>query len=785
MGIAVVLEKPAPRVDEGEIKDGFHIRFPHFIISQQLGDGYFRNKLITQLENEKLFDDILSNNHTLKQVVDPVMKKNWLLYGSSKNNSAGYWIVSKIYDLYLNEIDYEQAFPVLQDKETYKKTPEYYLPLLLSVSYISEPQKAQIRKGLVSTVNKKRQRHNTFIEHNRSEDEVLKDLTWIRESGIMDLLSQERCDVYLSWLDVGWTLYGISQGHPAGLTIWREWSEGSENYEEDCCDNVWVKMKDRGKTLGSLKMYAKLDSPDKYNELVKTGIDQLINDVLSRTKPTELLIANIVEKLYGDRFKCVNSKNNKWLEFRNHIWRELDDGHSIRRILQNEVRNLFLESYMSLNRSDDNQDNDLVERRKKKIFKVIEFLEGHTFIEGVLKTLKTLLHDPFFKDKTENVKGLYAFNNGVYDTELHLFRPGSPDDNLTQQSRINYCNPDPENLEKCKKWLRQVYPNQNIRRYWMRCQSSVFIKGNRDKKIWIHTGKGNGGKSIVEKALEMLHGRGKEGYVCKLQREFILQSDQKSSGGPSIALYRTKGKNLVMMDEIGENEPMNMGLLKALSGNDSMFARTHQQEGEEMDADFKFIMFMNKPPRIPSSDDALFIRLRLIDHEACFGAKPDGTLPPEDEEEQFQTKHFPADPSFKEDTLPYLIEPLAWLLIEELKLYQKYGLEEPEEVKLSTARYRKFNDTFLQFIDDKLEKVEDDKKMVSLTEMVNIFNDWFKETYPGAKNIYGKPKIKDEINAKFMEIGLKGKWYGVKIKNDIEMPVKEISKLSLKLDKKQ
>ena len=84
MLICLLLEKQSPRIEDGKIKDGFHLRFPHFIISQEIGDIYFRDQLISKLENANTFKNFHTIND-LKSIVDPVMKKNWLLYGSAKS----------------------------------------------------------------------------------------------------------------------------------------------------------------------------------------------------------------------------------------------------------------------------------------------------------------------------------------------------------------------------------------------------------------------------------------------------------------------------------------------------------------------------------------------------------------------------------------------------------------------------------------------------------------------------------------------------------------------------
>ena len=772
MLICIVLEKENPRVDKGFVKDGFHLRFPHFIISKEIGDKYLRDQLITKLENSKMFHDMHTAN-SIHDIVDPVMGKNWLLYGSSKGENAGYLKVTDIYNKENENITLKETFPLALNDTT--QPDDYYLPSLLSVRYSRAPNHAEIKKGLIAPKNVKIK--ETYTESNRSTENVTKDLAWIEDSDIMSLLSEERCDNHNTWLDVGFILYCIGQGHPHALDIWKEWSGGSESYNEGCCEAKWVNMSDRGRTIGSLKYYAKLDSPEKYATLVKESADESLDDSLRSRRPTNMGIARIMHKLFEGQFKCTDSKRNIWMEFRQHVWHELDEGQTVKMVIVRDIREMFYNEYEKLRKSsfgdddDDDSDGDAssekVKKKCKKILAVIEALDGTAFIEGVMRGCKILFHDSEFNNIVNRNPNLYAFKNGVFDLKLNIFRDGVPDDNITIQSKVNYRKPNEAELNKITKWLRQLFPNPNIRKYWVRTRVSTFQGGNRDKKIWFHTGKGWAGKSGAEAAMEKIHGP----YRFKIPAEMLLLNDMKSSGGPSVALWRGRFCRLLMTEEVGVNQQLNMGLLKKWSGGDTLYARTHREEGEEFDPEFKFDMYLNECPRIPSQDKALFGRIRLIDYPARYGNHDDGSEPPEDEEEQFAQNHYPANINFVREELPGMLEPLAWYLLQDWSNYLKYGLEEPAEVRDSTSKYEKRNDTFLQFIDDKLEIVtgeKAEKSMITTQEMKNAFNEWYKQEYPSYKNSYGLGKIKDEMNTKFKPIGDKGKWHGAKFKVDVE-----------------
>lgn len=761
----LVLEKERPRVSDGSIKDGFHLRFPYLIVRKEYGDGYFLEQLRSKVSELDVFADMCLSKNDLGSVIDPVMKKNWLLYGSCKNAESGTWKLTRIIGVNGRTSTLKEVFPI-DLKDVAEDECEYYLPRLLSVN--SNREAASIRPDIDASNKGKTKVKNTYTETNRTSDEVHKDLAWITSTGIMDLLDQERCDNYAKWLDIGFTLYCIGQGHPAALDIWKDWSQCSEKYVEGCCETQWVSMTDRGKSVRTLRYYARHDSPERYGELIHITSQEVIMESLSTSRPQHVGIARVLHKMYGDRFKCSDHKKSEWYEFSRHIWRKLDDGQTIKMLIVHEIRNMYIDKRTRVQEDEPSEETN---KLLAKLNKTIETLDCTSFIDGVLKGCKILFYDKEFHEKINTNKDLYAFKNGVYDLRLDAFRDGLPDDFITMQSPINYRKPTVPELKRVKTWLRKLFPDPGVRKYWIRTRATTFQGGNRDKKIWMHIGAGWAGKSGAEAAIEKIHGP----HRFKIPHEFILMNDLKSSGGPTPALWRGRFCRLMMTEEIGQNEKLNMGILKKLSGGDTLYARTHHEEGHEFDPQFKFDIYLNHGPPIPSKDKALFTRIRLIEYVSRFGPKDDGSLPPEDEEEQFRLNHFPANPNFREEELPLLLEPLAWYLLDDWKNYREHGLEEPEAVRKRTELYERQNDTFIQFISDKLhimdkDDEEYDSNVVRLTDIRNVFNEWFKEQYPSSRNHYGLNNIREQMSSKLRPPDGRGKWIGVRFKTDEDVP---------------
>jgi hypothetical protein len=166
----------------------------------------------------------------------------------------------------------------------------------------------------------------------------------------------------------------------------------------------------------------------------------------------------------------------------------------------------------------------------------------------------------------------------------------------------------------------------------------------------------------------------------------------------------------------------------------------------------------NHMPRLPIDDPAMWIRLRVVPFEACFSDDA-----PDDETEQFKEKKFPIDRSFKYNKLPHLLEPLAFILLKRLK-YNRTAMKvitEPSEVMAATEHYRKSNDVFAQYIEDKL--VKDDTSSLRIMEIYTNFRDWYRNSFPNF-SVPTKNEMQLQLERKWGKSAL-FTWKGWKFRN--------------------
>lgn len=607
---AIVLEKAAPRVEEGKVKDGFHIHFPYFICEGWVQDNYIRDKVVKRMIEEKVWKKAVLLTD-IDDVIDRKMaNKPWMIYGSMnyKNKKSTPYFYKRgksrgdpdpvkgfpkewgvIYDSYQNEIDLDTLFE--EEMIGRKSTPKYYLPRLLSIRGYNEPT------PLVDTMEKKRSafggktRKKKCIKKTRSQEEVITDLKIIKDGNIMEMISDDRAENFDEWMDLGWTLFNIGQGCDEALEIWDNFSRRSSKYIEGECEERWHKMEMRDKTIASILAIARSDNPNLYKQWKDTNVRFQLWASLREPKPNEYDVSKVVKTMYDDKFKCVDAKRNLWYRFENHRWQEMDDGLTMRQLFAEEVVQQYWELNGEIANRQTNSDND--ERNKLAIQAdrckaIITKLKECQFQDRLIKMCKLHMYDKDFMKKRDENRNLLGCENGVLDLELGIFRDGRPDDYITFSTMIDFVkfNEDDEEVIEFDDLIKKIFTNKNRREYFLDFVTSCMKGGNVHKRFLIATGMGDNGKSVTFKIIELAFGD----YFGKFPRELIIQSKGSSSSSARPELAQVRGKRIMGCQEVAKTEKMNIGVIKELTGNDSIYTRQIYEKGTTILPQFTLMM---------------------------------------------------------------------------------------------------------------------------------------------------------------------------------------------------
>jgi P4 family phage/plasmid primase-like protien len=743
----IVLEKLSPVSYQGRCKDGFHLHFPFFYTEHWVQKDYIRPRVISLVQEQKILADL-----NILDPIDKVFDRNipsvvWLMYGSRKDPKNEAYKITKIYNGDLELLIYKNIF-----KTAYTGTKEWNLPRYLSIRQGATPTplKEEIVKSAMPSARKVKKR-----EYQRDLDEILSDLTVAEQ--LLEMIDDERADDYTKWMEVGWCLFNISEGHPKGLDLWITFSGRSEKFKDGVCENLWDKMDIRDYTLGTLKHFAQVDSPNEYIAMRDTQLNHILHQGVSMNHND---IAKILFLMYENNFKCVDVEKEIWYQFKGHRWQKSVKGIELRSHLSHALTNKYaalIGRYATQMQKEEDPDQRAAYNNKMvQISKLMDKLKNNAFKNAIMKEAIEYFYDKNFLEKMDEYSNLLVFENGVYDSEKKIFRDGRPEDYATKTTGL-YFHPienlnDPQTVEIIE-MLKKIFPNVRLFKFFQQTVSSLVRGGNFHKIFPIWTGVGNNGKSIVADLIQYAFGD----YFYTPPATLMVGKQQQSSGA-TAELIPLKGARIAMISETGATDNLNSAMMKRMTGGDTFYARGLFKEPIKIVPQFKTILHCNKPPIVSSEDKASWNRIRILLFESIFVAADEA---PETLEEQFKQKIFPQDKTLK-DRLKDMAEPfIAYLIF----LYEQFGdadLYEPPEVKIATNSYHKINDFYLQFIEERILETKNQKDFVTLTQVYSIFKMWFKECSPGEKNIPSRIMVKESLEKKMGTLS-KGIWKGYKL----------------------
>lgn len=666
-------------------KNGFHLQFYNLFVNRVELESriipYVLKEIAENLDPQLLYGVLNSTDYIDTKAIG----NTWLLYGSSKSEDQSPYLLEKIFDFTLKEIDPAEAFSRTKifdaNDERIRFSAEnfqLFLPRIFSIipagRKVHDIEKIECLRDYINFTRKPQ------TEFKQRSSEEIRDETKIARE-LVKILSPERAVGHNDWMRIGWTLFNITNGSEQGLDIWINFAIQKEDHDEARCIYEWKRMKNRGSiTLGTLKYYARCDNEQAYLNYISR-----LETSKKKLNLTEKGLADMLaDHIQGEFVYC----KKKWFEFVGHYWQICDEGINLIKKIDSVLVPMLKK--IKVNALSENEDDDGEKECVGKINSIIAKLNQSAFIKCIIEWCKVRFHDQEFENSLDKNRYLIGFNNGVYDLKENLFRKGEPSDLITNHMPIDYkvySRTDDEVIETLN-FFEKVFPNPNIRRYMLDIMSEIFVGYNHRKHVYFFTGSGDNGKSVTQMFFEKMLGR----LSIKVPTT-VITSKKPALGGTSEELARTGGGTRALwLEEPNQDEEINEGIFKHLSGNDTFYARGLYQTGREIEPMFKMFIICNSLPKLKhGGDKATWNRIRVIRFESTFSSNA-----PKDPEEQLRVKIFPKDPTL-DQRLPYLTSALAWYLLEHYKLPK---IDDPSEVLEATADYRSENDIYAQFISE-------------------------------------------------------------------------------------
>jgi putative DNA primase/helicase len=266
--------------------------------------------------------------------------------------------------------------------------------------------------------------------------------------------------------------------------------------------------------------------------------------------------------------------------------------------------------------------------------------------------------------------------NGVLDLRTGALQPHRREDYITRMAPVEY---DPE--ARCEEWERFLGEtcggNEEFVRFLQEAVGYSLTGDTREEKLFFVHGAGATGKSTFLEAVKATLGS----YAKVADFDSFVQ--RREAGGVRDDIAELAGRRFIVSIEVDEGRKLAEGLVKQLTGRDTIRARFLYQGGFEFVPQGKFWLAANSAPRVRDNDAALWRRILRI---------PFDRVVPEDRR----------DPTLKarlRDTSVSGPGILAWAVKGCLR-WQREGLRVPDLVKVATEEYREEMDPLKDFLAD-------------------------------------------------------------------------------------
>jgi len=557
---------------------------------------------------------------------------------------------------------------------------------------------------------------------------------------LLDGLKADRWINFESWI----RLYWVFVNEKLDLNIFNSYSKKhSTNYDQEANNKILSNARMcEGFKMATIYHYLKEDNDKLYKSVQKDRTDfwDMFETLKSHSDPAKFYYSlNPNKYILSPSLGWLEYGNNNVLKIRgdkppvsmlNHITKTFQD-----QLL--EQRNFTLPT----------SNTDIEYKNKMKIFNNAYNKVGTaSYIEGIIKYLAGLYINDKIDELLDSNKDLIAFDNMLYDNKIKEFRPIKPTDYITKTTRysINIVSNKPLR-ETLIKLIKTMFDNDDIYNYHLKT-ISLSLFGNRTENFIINSGKGRNGKGVCSAFIENSFGD----YFYSGESTFL--TTVYKADRPNSTLYNLRGVRYFLTTEPeADNETkFNIGLIKKITGNDTITTRDLNKSNISYKPQFTPFLQCNTKPKIDTIDDAIRNRFRIINFPFAFVNNP---TKPNEKQNNDKLKELMTSDMYNEFML---------LLLD---INKNQDLVIPKAVLAEVDEYLNTNNFIKTWIDGKFDITTDKADCFRSKELLQEYNQ--SGDYPVLNNVkFGELMKMNNIQMKTVK-GYKY-YYGLKLKEEID-----------------
>jgi len=410
-----------------------------------------------------------------------------------------------------------------------------------------------------------------------------------------------------------------------------------------------------------LHEYRRADSRE-LTSLRPEHVDPGPGEAIERRNLTDLGNAERLRDKFGARIRHCAALD-AWL-----IW----DGTRWKRDEQREIHHLGAETVRAIYA--DAADGETLQEREA-IAKHATKSEAVARIEAMISLARSFPEIAILASDLDSDRWALNCLNGTLDLRTGTLRAHNPADLLTKRCPVAY---DANATLPLWDWFitETTGGNEDFAGFLRRIAGYTLQGDPSEEVIVFPHGPGATGKSTLLEAFKAVLGD----YALTADFEAFLK--KRGDGGIRTDIARLAGARFVVSIEVDDGKRLAEGLIKTISGGDTVTARHLYQKSFEYHPDFTLWLAANHAPKVNPDDDAMWRRILRL---------PFTHIVPKEKRDP-QVKATLRDPAIAGAAI------LAWAVRGCLE-WQRDGLGVPEVVENATETYRREMNPFADFVD--------------------------------------------------------------------------------------
>tara|TARA_R110001632_G_scaffold229441_1_gene365569 strand:- start:7748 stop:10066 length:2319 start_codon:yes stop_codon:yes gene_type:complete len=423
----------------------------------------------------------------------------------------------------------------------------------------------------------------------------------------------------------------------------------------------------------------------------------------------DLALAKVaIQLLRDDIIKIKNGESETFYFYENPYWKEATEN-----IIQKSVRRSLSSYYeiliqnIKVSNPEDESENEQAQKKREILMTHKKKCHSFSCSKNIAKTFMQEFDDNS-NIKMDTYKPYYfCFANCAFNLKTNKLVEVQKEHYITVHTGYDYIEPEEKHISFYDDLIKQVFPNEEIRKCYISIMRMKMIGINPEKIVISNGGGGNGKGLYNEHMATMLGNYHLEGDIQTLTEE------RKGAGNASSDIMAFKNKRSVVFGEPEDYKKLQIGIIKKLTGGDSITGRELYKSTETIRLMSLIDLETNTRIKLNCKkiDDSLIRRFILIMFESTFTDNEDLLKLPNYHRKNplYKTSEF------KEE---YKFGLFKWLLNQ-----NQIDIEMNDYVRKISREYLDESDLFLEWSKSKYEITGDIKDCIKVSDFYKTYKE--------------------------------------------------------------